>query len=296
VHQLGLFEGGHEGFESFLVDRIVAHGGSCEFGERVESLLFRRGRVSGVVAGGGDLAIGAEHVVTGLPGPSVIELAEGRALGAAGSAWPELRPVEGRFVMSCVMATAGLPKPLAHESVVVPHPARNGAGQLSLHLQRRPIAGLPGHEQLIVEALVPLGSSRRLGELRGEMLATLKSQFPFIEAHLQLVDSPHDGLPVDVYHGGRATAVERSQLTLGCREAEPLEARWQAAERGFLGLAGEPMRGPVRGTFLVGTTVFPGLGQEGELLAAWNVARSITETDRAWQKRRRQMWSKIDTD
>jgi hypothetical protein len=46
----------------------------------------------------------------------------------------------------------------------------------------------------------------------------------------------------------------------------------------------------------VGTTVFPGLGQEGEVLAAWNVSQRITRQDRAWQKRRRQMWSKIDTD
>jgi uncharacterized RDD family membrane protein YckC len=49
------------------------------------------------------------------------------------------------------------------------------------------------------------------------------------------------------------------------------------------------------GTYLVGRSVLPGLGQEGELIAAWSVARVITGKDRQRQRMRRQMWSKIET-
>ena len=36
--------------------------------------------------------------------------------------------------------------------------------------------------------------------------------------------------------------------------------------------AGEPVRGPIKNTYLVGKSVLPGLGQEGELMAAFGAA------------------------
>ena len=64
---------------------------------------------------------------------------------------------------------------------------------------------------------------------------------------------------------------------------------------GYLDIAGEPIRGPIPGSFLVGPTVLPGLGQEGQLLAAWGAARIVTRGDRRRQRMRRQMWTKIET-
>ena len=74
-----------------------------------------------------------------------------------------------------------------------------------------------------------------------------------------------------------------------------MERLWTVEPSGYLELAGEPVRGPVPGTYLVGKTVLPGLGQEGELIAAWSAARVITGKDRQRQRMRRQMWSKIET-
>jgi hypothetical protein len=45
---------------------------------------------------------------------------------------------------------------------------------------------------------------------------------------------------------------------------------------------------------LVGRSVLPALGQEGQLLAAWGAARLITRTDRRKERMRRDMWSKIE--
>ena len=63
---------------------------------------------------------------------------------------------------------------------------------------------------------------------------------------------------------------------------------------GYLGLAGEPIRGPINRTLLVGRSVLPGLGQEGQLLAAWGAARIVTRSDRQKERMRRDMWSKIN--
>jgi hypothetical protein len=67
------------------------------------------------------------------------------------------------------------------------------------------------------------------------------------------------------------------------------------AETGTLaGVGGEAIRYPLAGTFGVGKSIVPSLGQEGELLAAWGVARTITRTDRRKEKMRREMWNKVE--
>jgi hypothetical protein len=110
------------------------------------------------------------------------------------------------------------------------------------------------------------------------------------------VDSPHDGLPLEWYTDGKPENIERRQLEGASINAEPLERRWHAERWGFLGLAAEPVRGPIRGTYLVGKTVMPPLGEEGELVAAWSAAQLVTGKDAHRQRRRRQMWSKLDTE
>lgn len=293
------FDGGEDGFEDFLVQRIRAHGGTCELGERADGFMFRRGRVSGVVTGGGEQTIGTDCVVTGLDGRALVELSEGRGLGPNYARWPELKPTHGRFVVSCWVERAGLPEPLGLEAFVVPGRDARGGERPPLHLQNVPADDFgegTAVQRLVVEALVPVGQVRRGVELRGVVMQCLREQFPFIDQHLLLSDSPHDGLPLHLFENGQRREVERVHLTGGSPRPEPMQALWRADPPGFLGLAGEPVVGPVRGTYLVGKTVFPGLGQEGELLAAWNAAQRVTRTDRAWQKRRRQMWSKIDTD
>jgi len=292
------FEGGEGAFEDFLVQRIQAHGGVCRLGERADALALRRGRVSGVVIGGGEQTIGTDCVVTGLAGKALLELAGGRGSGGPFTRWPQLEPSTGRFVVSCWVRARGVPEPLASEAILLP--SRGSAERMSvpaLHVQRAGSGVSPSGEPatlLVAEALVPLG--QRGAELRDCVLEVLREQLPFVDRHLLLVDSPHDGLPLHVYEAGQRREVERVHVPGASRQAEPMRPLWQAEAPGFLGLAGEPISGPVRGSWLVGTTVFPGLGQEGELLAAWNVAQRVTRSDRAWQKRRRQMWSKIDTD
>jgi hypothetical protein len=127
------------------------------------------------------------------------------------------------------------------------------------------------------------------------VLATLREYIPFLDDHLLVVDSPHDGLPLRDLSSGKPHDVDRIHVTESMPGAEPMQWLWKVDPPGWHDLGGEAIRGPIPGTYLVGPTVLPGLGQEGELLAAWSAARAITRHNRTRQKIRRQMWSKIET-
>ena len=92
------------------------------------------------------------------------------------------------------------------------------------------------------------------------------------------------------------TTEKRDEIVAMLREWTSTAARLtQGVDPESLGgLAGEMLRGPLGNAFLVGKSVMPALGQEGELLAAWSVARIITRTDRKKERMRREMWSKVE--
>ncbi len=112
-----------------------------------------------------------------------------------------------------------------------------------------------------------------------------------------MIDSPHDGLPLWDYRSGKRVLVDRTLVrpTGGSLEAEPMLPLFRVED----GRAGRAWRRAhslptCGGTFGVGRSILPALGQEGELLAAWGAARTITRTDRRKEKMRREMWSKVE--
>ncbi|MET0412952.1 MAG: hypothetical protein ABW217_16720 [Polyangiaceae bacterium] len=290
------FEGGQDRFEDFWLEHLRAHGGTCELGERATELCVKNRRVTAVRCAGTDELIGADSVLANLSGQTLRELARGEGLRwSAERAWPELRAGAGRFVMSCIVKAALLPEPLGQESFILPE--RGSAGRElgpALHLQCLPAEGTPDERLLVLETIVPASELGRVRELRRTLLERLRRELPFLDRHLVAVDSPHDGLPLDWYSDGKPEPIERRQLEGASNAAEPLERRWHSEQWGFLGLAAESVRGPIRGTYLVGKTVLPPLGEEGELVAAWSAAQLVTGKDAHRQKRRRQMWSKLD--
>jgi hypothetical protein len=161
---------------------------------------------------------------------------------------------------------------------------------------------VPGTTLLVAEIFVRAGPSFEEGDLRrarASVLAAIEASLPFIERHYVLVDSPHDGLPLWDYRSGRRMLVDRTKVRGGggSLEAEPMSPLFSVGDRepGLLsGLSGEALRFPLSGTFGVGKSIVPALGQEGELLAAWGVARTITRTDRRKEKMRREMWNKVE--
>lgn len=304
---------GEEELEEILVDRILAYGGACQFDDRAASLRLKRGVAAGVLLDGAELPIGSSFVISDGDGEALAALTGGEGIHKrAQREWPRITSSVGRFVVSLVVKREGLPAPLGPESLILPGDrdaarARSHvpAGQVPgvwappprpiVHLQRVGRAGIePDEELLVAETLLPDRGPTALFDARRAVLSAIAAELPFLERHLVVVDSVHDGLPVWVYEGGARRLVERSKLQGSTSAPEGMVRQLEVDPPGYLGLGGEPIRGPIERTFLVGRSVLPGLGQEGQLLAAWGASRLITRTDKKKEKMRRDMWNKIE--
>ncbi|MCL2726028.1 MAG: phytoene dehydrogenase [Polyangiaceae bacterium] len=290
--------GGEDELVEFLLERIRAHGGATRLDERASALVHKGGKVRGVHIDGDESPIGVSFVVSSMPTAPLLDLARfvpSRTRGA------QIEAVERRFVMSIVVRPEGVPSPLAIESFLLPE-----TGPV-VHLQKAP-GPTPGTVLLVAEALVRDGAP--LDQMREAMLETVFEFLPFLERHVLMCDSPHDGRPLWDMRGAnalmigvgkpawelRVREIDRALLrpTGGSLEIEPMIPRFRIAEGGLHGLAGEPLRTPLGNAFVTGRSTLPALGQEGELLAAWGVARIITRTDRRKEKMLREMWSKVE--
>jgi hypothetical protein len=206
--------------------------------------------------------------------------------------------------MSLVVRSEALPDPLSEESFFVSkHTQRIDPRRPDVHLQRfeqgrlNENAALARDQTLLVaEILVPRHGILTLYEAREAILTTLREHLPFLDNHLIAIDSPYDGLPLWDYSSAARVEIDRVHCKDTSPGGEPMAHMWTPQPVGFLGLAGEPVRGPIVNTYLVGKTVLPALGQEGELLAAWSAARLITRKHGSRQRMRRQLWSRIETD
>lgn len=296
VHRLA---GGEDELTDFLLERIRAHGGETRMSDRASALAHKGGKVRGVHVDDDETPIGVTFLVSDQPSAALLDLARSFD-GEPDERMPAIDTGDQRFVVSIVVRPEALPVPLATESFLLP----KGKGR-RVHLQRSPLAA-PGTALLVAESLVDGG----VGSARESILATVLEMLPFLEKHLLVVDSPHDGLPLwdfrrpspaDPRVGPaqwelRAQLVDRARIRAGggSLEAEPMIVRHRVSPTGFGGLAGEPIRTALGNAFLTGRTVLPALGQEGQLLAAWGVARIITRTDRRKEKMLREMWSKVE--
>jgi phytoene dehydrogenase-like protein len=315
-------ENGEDELVDFLLERVRAHGGDTRLSDRAVELVHKGGKVRGVVVDGDDAPVGVTFVVSDLATPRLLDLANGFEPSQSDKD-PDVDPTGARFVVSMVVRPEGLPKQLAAESFLLPKSGR------AVHLQKVPGAS-PNTVLLVAEALVDEDGSGRPPDVprpafggsaattdkslveraREEILGTVMQFLPFIERHLVVCDSPHDGRPLwdfrnpsagdprigDKAWGLRAQLVDRARLraTGGSMEAEPMVPRFRVSPPQLEGLAGEPIRTGLGNVFVVGRSVLPALGQEGELLAAWGVARVITRSDRRKEKMLREMWSKVE--
>ena len=290
-------DGGEDELAEFLLDRIASHGGVCMLDSRAARLTVKRGRVQGVVVDGDEEPTGAGWVIADLSGEQLADLAAGEGLTSrARRDWPRLSPAAGRFVVSALVRRALIPAPLGSESFLVPQQGvRVDPRRPTVHLQWSSVRSVKDQVLLVAETILPTRGVLTLLEAREAVLSTLRETFPFLDDHLLVVDSVHDGLPLWVYTGKKRKEVDRVHVPQSSPSVEPMEWMWMVEPSGWLDLVGEPVRGPIVGTFLIGSTVLPALGQEGELLAAWSAAKIVTRDDKPRQRIRRQMWTKLET-
>ncbi len=292
------FSSGEFEVERLLVERIEASGGECRLDSYAESVFTKGGAVAAVLERDEEEPVGAGSVIFDGPGDDFTRLTGGHGVTKrARRDWPRLRAASGRFLVNLVVGDAGVPESLAAETFVL-----ETEQAPAVHLRRiKPVGGAEGCTLLAAETLLVAGGAVPLEKARDLVMRSLAPVLPFLNEHLRVVDSPHDGLPLLKYRDGVPIAVPRTELR-SARTPEsmiwlwaPADASWgRHAKPGPLrSLAAEPVRGPVRGSFLAGNTVLPALGQEGQLLAAWSAARLVTGSDPTREKFRRHRWSRL---
>jgi phytoene dehydrogenase-like protein len=295
--------GGDDELRDFLLERVKAHGGDVALGDRAAAIAHRGGKVKGVLLDGDEHATGVQFLVADTT-HALLDLAEGFTPSQrAAEAMPRTHARTRRFVVTIVVRDRGLPAMLAHDVFLAP-----GEGDLvgPIHVQRwsrqeadgiKPWSALPeGTSLLALETLVDVESPLPIAQARAAVLSAVERAFPFIERHYLVVDSPHDGAPLWDYRGGKRALVDRALVRQGggSVDAEPMVAQFEITPTCLCGLGGEALRAPLDNGFVVGRTTMPALGQEGQLLSAWGVARAITKTDRKKEKMRRELWSKVE--
>jgi phytoene dehydrogenase-like protein len=291
--------GGEDELVEFLLERVRAHGGDTRLADRASSLVHKGGKVRGVHVDGDEVPLGVTFVVSDLPAAALLELAPG--FHVRNDKGPSLDVAEQRFVVSIVARPAGVPRPLATEAFILTKDGR------AVHIQKAPGAA-KDTVLLVAEALLPKDAP--LDRAREDVFGTVLDFLPFLEQHTLVCDSPHDGRPLWDFRaksagdpqigpkawGLHAQLVDRARLRAGggSLEPEPMIPRFRVTPPQLHGLAGEPLRTALDNVFVTGRSTLPALGQEGELLAAWGVARIITRTDRRKEKMLREMWSKVE--
>ncbi|MGE5784234.1 MAG: NAD(P)-binding protein [Myxococcales bacterium] len=293
-------ERGEDELTEFLVERIEAHGGTCRLASRAINIALTRGKISGVLEDGDEHPIGTGCVITDLNGEQLASLSAGEGiLPSARRAWPKITAGVGRYVASLILRAEGLPDSLPAETFIAPTlPGQYNPRRPIIHLQR--VSNIAGPKDahcnlLVAELLLPARGPLTLLEAREAVISTLHSCLPFFEQHLVAVDSAHDGLPLWIWEDGKRRDVDRIHVRETLPLGEPMAQQWVLEPRGYLEISGEPVRGPIPGSYLVGSSVLPALGQEGEIIAALSAVHLVTRKHGGHQRIRQKMWSRIET-
>ncbi|MGZ3404862.1 MAG: hypothetical protein ACXVAN_00355, partial [Polyangia bacterium] len=181
-----------------------------------------------------------------------------------------IKPSAHRYVVHLVAPLDALPDALGRLAYAVGDLTQPlaGANALTLHLAD----GYGQHAVLSVEVLAPDPSPAALRALRTQVRQQLDKLLPFVDRHLLLVHSPHDGIAPEGVDGERGATPAPAPL--------PMEPIWAMPEDRPLGFCGLPHSTGVKHLLLASRQVLPGLGVEGELAAGWAAARLVLQTER----------------
>jgi len=274
LHRRGTFrlDGGREGLRGLLLDRLKTHSGEVRPDLVPKAILTKRGKVTGVQFEGRNETIGCAHVLCGLGADRVAQLvSEGgekppkRLTEAA-----QIAPSAWRYVVHLVAPLDALPDALGRLTYAVGDLAQplTGANAMTLHLAD----GYGQHAVLSVEALATDTKPESLRALRTAVRQHLDKLLPFVDRHLLLVHSPHDGIAPEGVDGERGSAPPPPL---------PMEPIWaMPRDDRPLGFCGLPHGTGIKHLLFASRQVLPGLGVEGELAAGWAAARLVLQTER----------------
>jgi hypothetical protein len=247
---------------------VRTHSGDVRPEIQPERIVMKRGRVQGVAFTGEREVIGCSTVLCGFGADRAAALLDGEKAPKRLQEAAAIRPACWRYLLHLVAPLDALPDAFGRLAFAVRQrgdgaPVLTDGGALALHLTD----GYGQHAVLTACALVTDSSPTSLADLRRRMREHIAEIVPFIDRHLLLVHSPHDGIAPEGVSDAAPPPVE-------------MEPVWDVPKPRLLGICGVPHATGLKGLLLASRQVLPGLGIEGELHAGWSAARLVLQTER----------------
>lgn len=277
-----LDEGGLSGLYELLIESIRHHNGSLRIHERVDRLTIKRGALSAVHTFPSDEEIGCHHLLWALPVARLTPLLDDRSmLEPLFAEVGEPRPAFHRFTLNLLVDARAIPEGMAKRALVI---------------EREPlwveVNRLEDGRRAVMTVEARISARDAPSSIAGQrerMLAGLSTLTPFLRDHLELIDSPHDGLAVDDVQTGSSFMPSE----VGRRGPDTMETVYTFPQRRIQGTVALDVRTPIKRLMLCNTQVVPGFGFEGTLLSAYSAARAVTRSlGRDWMNRGR--WTKVE--
>ncbi len=269
LHRRGTFriDGGRQGLRSLLLERLKTHSGEVRPDLIPTAIEVKRGRAEAIRFDGRADSVGCGHVLCGMGAAEVAALLSGDKEPKRLAEGAAVKPGAWRYLLHLVAPLDALPDALGRFAFSLANgvdaPLTDG-NALALHLAD----GYGQHAVLSVEALATDPSPESLLKLRAVVRERLDALFPFVDKHLLLVHSPHDGLAPE-----RATGHPAPPPV-------PPEPLWSFPDERTLGVGGLSHGTGLKNVLLASRQILPGLGIEGELAAGWGAARLILQKER----------------
>lgn len=274
LHRL---EGGQAALWSLFLEKIETFSGERREKVLPVEIVQRRGKAIGLRVRPRDETIGCHTLVWAGPAAGVLPLLGEGPSRKARDAAQALRPVCYRYTLALLVRPEALPEGMAPRVFFIADPGRALLEENALCVTvGQPAAREPDRVPLWVECLVPAPAVEagpgHLAALRGRVRDQLSRLLPFFDRHLVVLASPHDGLPPEI-----PGEPPRPSAKLPPVPAQPMPAVYSAEQtRQFdaSGIGHDALG--IKNLFVVGRENLPGLGLEGELVAAWGLARLLT--------------------
>ncbi|AKF07134.1 phytoene desaturase family protein [Sandaracinus amylolyticus] len=290
-----VIEGGAASLRALIESSLRAHGGELRARDKIDAILVKRGNVEGVRIAASGEEIGASFVLLGSDVGSFLRVL------------PDRRPFEElfervgepvvryyRYTLNLHLRADGVPAGMARDVFFVRDPSRPLSGANLLHVETHP-ADAKGRRLLCVEALLPRRGVEDVADyletIREHIVASLGELVPFLGSNLVRMDSPHDGRPAQ----DLATGTTIEATAKWARGRHTMDSLYGFPIASALGVCALPVRTPIKRLLLCNAQVVPGLGLEGQLLAAWSAARIVSRSDRRPAILRRGLWTKLES-
>jgi hypothetical protein len=268
--------GDWDALRELFLERLTKASGETR-AARAEALTYRWGRVNGVRLENGE-ELGAGYVIAALPAAGLVSLlGDGRKVPKRlGQCVEEVQVAGYRYTWNLVVDQAGVPEGMSSPLLLVGDPGApltedNAVGIFLDDPDEE------GHVTVTISAVCPppaQGQSlpQALAALRQRLRSRIDMVMPFLDEHVVVSHSPHDGLPPEGIHASAAKGM-------------PLEPTpvWSAPAESALGVAAVPYDVGLKHVAVASAQVLPRLGLEGSFAAGWSAA--LLASDAAGKKR-----------